>query len=84
MIVERINQAIKVRADFHGGQIVPLFFKRGTRNYKVTDVHARWEWKEGQKRLYYFSVSVDTGDVCELCLDGSEMLWYLESVMMEG
>jgi len=84
MRMERIDEAIKVRADFQAGTITPLLFKRGPRDYRVVTVNARWEDREGTQKIHFFSVTDTSGDVYQLRLDGTDMLWTLESVMMDG
>jgi hypothetical protein len=84
MRVERIDEPIKVRADFQGGTITPLLFRRGTQDHRVVVVNARWEDREGTQKLHFFSVTVTSGDVYQLRLESGDMLWTLESVMMDG
>ena len=84
MRMERIDEAIKVRADFQGGTITPLLFKRGTQDHRVVTINARWEDREGAQKIHFFSVTVTSGDVYQLRLDGIDMVWTLESVMMDG
>jgi len=38
-----IGEAVKVRADFTGGQITPLKFKRDGNVHAVKEVCARWQ-----------------------------------------
>ena len=84
MQVEHLNEAVKVRADFQGGKITPLAFKRKDKRHKVVQVNASWEDREGAQKLYYFSVTADSGDVYQLRLNGKDMTWYVDLVMMEG
>jgi hypothetical protein len=81
---EPIDEAVKVRADFQGGTITPLAFRRGNQVRKVRAVNTRWQDTRGARRLCYFSVTADTGDVYQLCFDSTDMLWRLEYVMFEG
>jgi hypothetical protein len=83
MQVEELHEQVKVRADFQGGRIRPLLFRRGERIFAVRRVNTSWEDREGKHKSYYFSVSVKTGEVYQLCLRTGDMLWYLESVMMD-
>jgi len=82
--VEHLNEAVKVRADFQGGKIVPVVFKRQNKRYRVVQVNAAWEDREGTQKLYFFSVTADSGDVYQLRLNGKDMIWYVDLVMMEG
>lgn len=84
MRVERLDEPVRVRADFTGGQATPVAFQRGTQQHRVTRVNSRWEDKVGRQPLYYFACSVASGDVYELCLNAHELTWRLTSVMLDG
>lgn len=81
---ESIDEAVKVRADFQGGLITPLAFRRGVEVRKIRDVNTRWQDARGRHRLCYFSVTADSGDVYQLCFDTGDLTWRLEYVMFEG
>jgi len=70
---ERLKQVIR-----------PLLFRRGSELHRVAQVHARWEDRQGQHKIYFFSVSAESGDVYQLHFDTGDLLWFLDSVMMEG
>ena len=84
MRVERIDETVKVRADFQGGVITPLLVRRGTQDYRVATVNARWEDREGMQKLHYFSVTATTGDLFQLKLHTGDLLWTLETVTLDG
>lgn len=84
MRLERIDEPVKVRADFQGGVITPLLFRRGQQDHRVSTVNARWEDREGTGKLHFFSVTVTTGDVYQLRFESSDLLWTLETVMLDG
>ena len=84
MRVERLDEPVRVRADFTGGRATPVVFQRGTQQHRVTRVNSRWEDRVGQQPLYYFACSVASGDVYELCLNAHELTWRLTSVMLDG
>lgn len=81
---ERIDESVKVRADFQAGQIVPLLFRRGEQPVRVRAVNTRWHDLRGQHRSCYFSVTADSGDVYQLRFDTGDLTWTLEYVMFEG
>jgi hypothetical protein len=84
MRVESIQERIKVRADFEGGKITPLLFKRNGRKHRVEEVNLRWEDREAGRKLFYFSISDDAGDVYQLHLDAADMSWHLDFVMLDS
>jgi len=84
MRLEAIDEAIAVRADFKGGTVTPLAFRRGARDFKVKRVHARWTDRAGRHPRFYFSVACDSGDVYQLHLHGGDLVWRLDSVTLEG
>ncbi len=81
---ERLDEPIKVRADFRGGEITPLLVRRGPRRIRVTQVNSRWLDREGRRCLCYFSVTATSGDIYQLCFDTGDLTWRAESVMYEG
>ena len=83
MRVEELHESVKVRADFQGGRIRPLLFRRGDKVFNVRRVNTSWEDREGKHKSYYFSVNVGTSEVYQLRLETGNMVWFLESVMVE-
>ena len=81
---EAIDEAVPVRAEFRGGVVTPLVFRRGGREHRVTAVHARWVDRSGRHPRFYFSVAVDSGDVYQLQLAAADLVWRLDSVVLEG
>jgi hypothetical protein len=84
MRLERLDEAVKVRADFQGGKITPLLIRRGAREIKVARVTARWDDRRGAHKVHYFSVQAESGDVYQLEFSSGDLLWKLDSVMLEG
>ena len=81
---EAIDEAVAVRADFRGGSVTPVAFRRGAREHRVTRVNARWIDRSGKHPRFYFSVTADSGDVYQLRLQSADLVWWLDSVTMEG
>ena len=84
MRLEAIDEAVAVRADFRGGAVTPVAFRRGTRELRIRRVNARWIDRAGRHPRFYFSVEVDSGDVYQLNLYGGDLVWWLDSVTLEG
>ena len=83
MRLEKLDEAVKVRADFQGGQAVPLRIQRRSQDLTVRRVTARWEDRKGAHKIYYFSVQVPSGDVYQLEFHSGDLLWKLNSVMLD-
>jgi len=79
---EPLDEVIKVRADFTGGEITPIAFKRKGRTCRVDKVNTRWADREGQNVIYYFSVDCG-GDTYELSLRTQDMVWRLERAVLD-
>ncbi len=84
MRMERLDESVKVRADFQGGRVTPLLIKRQSQDLRVKQVTARWEDRKGTQKVHYFSVQVPSGDVYQLEFHAGDLLWRLNSVMLEG
>jgi len=84
MLVERLDEKIKVRADFGGGTIKPLVFMRRRQIHRVVKVNCRWMDREGTAKIYYFSITSDSGDVYQIHLNTGDMIWHLDLVMVES
>ena len=81
---ERLDEPVKVRADFQGGSITPVLFRRGEIRLAVRAVNTRWQDMRGRHRLCFFSVTADNDDVYQLCFDTGDLTWRLEFVMLDG
>ncbi|HEV2104207.1 MAG TPA: hypothetical protein VGU27_00665 [Candidatus Eisenbacteria bacterium] len=81
---EALDEAVAVRADFSGGTVTPLAFQRRGREHRVTRVNARWTDRAGRHPRFHFSVTDESGDVYELQLQAGDLLWWLDTVSLEG
>ena len=81
---EALDEAVSVRADFHGGRVTPVAFRRRGREHRVARVNARWVDRAGKHPRFYFSVTDENGDVYQLQLQGGDLLWWLDMVTLEG
>ena len=77
---ESLDEAVSVRADFHGGSVTPVAFRRRGREHRVVRVNARWVDRAGKHPRFYFSVTDENGDVYQLQLQGGDLLWWLDTV----
>lgn len=81
---EAIDEAVAVRADFTGGTVTPVAFRRRGREHRVVRVNARWVDRAGRHPRFFFSVTDASGDVYQLQLQAGDLLWWLDSVSLEG
>jgi hypothetical protein len=81
---ELIDQAIAVRADFQGGVVTPVAFRRAGREHRVAHVNTRWVDRAERHPRFHFSVTDESGDVYHLQLSAADLVWWLESVALEG
>jgi hypothetical protein len=82
--IERIDEAVAVRAEFQGGVVSPVAFRRQHREHRVYRVNARWIERSGKHPSFFFSVTDESGDVYQLQLQSADMVWRLDSVSLEG
>jgi hypothetical protein len=84
MRLETIDEAVPVRADFQGGAVTPLAFRRGGREHRIVRVNARWIDRSPRHPYFFFSVTDESGDVYQLQLQSGDLVWRLDSVTLEG
>jgi hypothetical protein len=84
MRLERIDRPAAVRADFQGGVVTPVAFRLDGREQRITRVNARWIDRAGRHPSFHFSVTVESGDVYQLRVQGADLMWRVESVALEG
>jgi hypothetical protein len=81
---ESIDEAVAVRADFSGGTVTPVAFRRRGREHRVRRVNTRWVDRTGRHPRFYFSVTDENGDVYQLQLQANDLVWWLDTVTMEA
>ena len=64
--------------------MTPVVFRRGERKHREARVNARWIDRAGRHPSFHFSVTADSGDIYELRLESGDLVWWLESVALEG
>ncbi len=75
-----IGETISVVASFGlPYKIRPVRFRWNQKLFEVKDVTYSWQTKEGQTRLYHFSIS-DGKTLYELSFDTTSLLWRIEKV----
>lgn len=71
---ELLNEPVDVRVEFSGKRIHPTHVHWGKRTYVMKKVNLVHGTNEGEKRIYYFSVSDDTSFM-KLRLDTGTLEW---------
>ena len=75
-----IGETISVVASFGlPYKIRPVRFRWNGKLFEVKEITYLWQTKEGQNRIYHFSIS-DGKTLYELSFDTSSLLWKLEKL----
>ena len=77
------NEPIQVGAVFRGNRLKPLWFIWNGRRYKIKEVTYTWNDRNGEEKLYHFSVS-DGKTLYEICFNDNNLTWHLIRVYLEG
>jgi hypothetical protein len=64
--------------------VTPVAFRLDGREQRITRVNARWIDRAGRHPSFHFSVTVESGDVYQLRVQGADLMWRVESVALEG
>lgn len=83
MIVNEINEKIKVAAVFDGTRVIPKWFFWDCEKHEIETVEHVWRSRQGETPLLFFSVT-DGANVFEIRLDQKKLEWVLEKVYLEG
>lgn len=76
----RIGEPISVIASFGPPyRVRPVRFRWSGRLLEVKEVTYTWTTKEGERRLYHFSVT-DGSTLYELSFDTAALLWRIEQL----
>ena len=75
-----IGETISVIAAFGlPYKIKPLRFRWSGKSFEIRDITYAWQTKEGQTKMYHFSVS-DGKTLYELSFDTASLLWRMEKL----
>ncbi|HUU21612.1 MAG TPA: hypothetical protein VM389_03670 [Phycisphaerae bacterium] len=82
MNILRIDEPIRVLADFSGGSVRPLRFRWAGRTCRVEAVNGQWVDRQGDHPSMHFSVQA--GDETYLIhLASGDMQWWLDEVIAD-
>ena len=76
---EVLHDAVDVLATFSDRHVKPLHMRWNDRNYSIKNVNLVHTAREGQKKIFYFSVS-DIANFFKLRLDSETLEWHLVEV----
>jgi hypothetical protein len=80
---EKLDEQIDVIVAFRGPKVHPEFFKWRGQAYKVEKVNLVHREKDGDDKVYYFSVS-DQANFFRLAFFTRDLSWRLTELFYEG
>lgn len=76
-MTEKINEPIDVSVNFNKTAICPAFFKWRNRTYRVEKVNLVHHLRDGENKIYYFSVSNNL-NFFRLAFSTKDLSWKME------
>lgn len=84
MQVEKLNESIRVVADFDRQKVRPLAFMRGSgRRYDISQVNLVYRTRVGDRYHWCFACS-DNANTYVLFYDPYSLKWSLREIQLEG
>lgn len=83
MAHEIINEPVDMLVAFRENRVIPKRMRWNAREYEIASVNLVHTAREGQKRVFYFSVS-DLTNYFKLKLDPDALEWRLIETYTEG
>ncbi len=84
MYVEKLEEPVRVFADFSGTKVRPIAFIRGSgRRYTIKEVNLVYRKMVGDRQHWCFACS-DEANTYVLFYDPESLQWTLREVQMEG
>jgi len=78
-MTEKINEPIDVLVKFNKTAIFPSFFKWRNKTYKVEKVNLVHHLRDGENKIYYFSVSNNI-NFFRLAFSTKDLSWKMEEL----
>ena len=82
-MIEEIGEKIDVVAAFTGGRVLPILFSWKNRRYQNLKVAGSWTTYEGEAKLHHITVTNDSPNCYELCLNTKNFTWSIMKVYHE-
>lgn len=80
---EFLHDPVDVLVSFSDNRVVPKRMRWNQRHYEIDSVNLVHSAREGQKRIFYFSVS-DKANYFKLKLDPESLEWHLVELYSDG
>ncbi|MGH7742756.1 MAG: hypothetical protein ACRENS_12135 [Candidatus Eiseniibacteriota bacterium] len=81
---ESLSDPVDVLSSCVDGRVEPLRFRWRGRVIRIARVTGRWQRREGQARLQYFSIEDRSQCSYELCYDPRGPKWILSRAWVDG
>ena len=80
---EKIEEPLGyVLVHFEGGRIRPLRFRWGLREFHVSEQNTQWIDRDIRPIRYFFSVTVQSGEIFQLCFREGDPVWIVDSILI--
>lgn len=83
MLVEALQEPVRVVVDFNHNKVRPLAFSRAGRRYNVLSVNLVYRKRAGSRYVWCFAVS-DGANTYGLTYDPETLGWTLNEIQTEG
>ncbi len=84
MQIEKLNESIRVVADFQDNRVRPLvFIRQGGHRYDITQVNLVYRTRVGDRYHWCFAVS-DSANTYVLFYDPYALRWSLREIQLDG
>lgn len=82
MNIETIEEPVRVYAVFSGGEVSPVRFRWGTREFDVFAINGRWIDRQGGDCRHHFSVKAGD-EIYYLHFSSHDLQWWLDQVVVQ-
>lgn len=81
MNIEKIDESIRMLADFSGGTCRPVKFSRKNRSYTIDAVNAQWIDRHGGTLALHYSVQA-SGQTWFVHFNVNDVQWWVDQVVV--
>lgn len=82
MNIETIEEPVRVYAVFAGGEVNPVRFRWGVREFDVFAINARWVDRQPSDCTHHYSVQAEE-QTYYLHFSSNDLQWWLDQVIVE-